>query len=247
MPSFSKFSSAVLSVVALGVGVVAVGWIGWKAYVKVNVPVVQARKIKVEQQETSEESVVDVDFTKTSETADGKVDPEPDYAFDFMQNSTIDHNVQLPVERDLTNICQASGGEVVPDACCASSLNFLQESLVEDTVFDYSLLVEADAPLAPDQTHSIEAAGVAEPTPVLAQEVLPQAAIQHEVVQYAFIRQDEQPMQEAPGAVADAPVVVRNVRYSNKAQRNKCYQRRLLKRATEREKKRALLEQQQVA
>ncbi|KZS03711.1 Uncharacterized protein APZ42_033498 [Daphnia magna] len=41
MCSFLKVSAKVIGVVAVGAGVVAVGWLGWKAYVKARAPVVQ--------------------------------------------------------------------------------------------------------------------------------------------------------------------------------------------------------------
>ncbi|KAI9564066.1 hypothetical protein GHT06_007804 [Daphnia sinensis] len=86
MSSLAEFSTKVIRVVAFGAGAVAIGWLGWKAYVLYSEPIV-------------EEVPADVEVIKVCEKVDGEAD-EPVCAPPLMavQESCAVDSIFAPVE-----------------------------------------------------------------------------------------------------------------------------------------------------
>ncbi|KAI9557090.1 hypothetical protein GHT06_016888 [Daphnia sinensis] len=218
MSSFVKFSAKVIGAVAVGAGVAAVGWFGWKAYVEARAPVVQfgdADEAKAGHALEEDNIVPPQDAEKVDAVPDA---PAPEARKVKLPKALWKKSYQRRLARrarERLALQQVAADE----SCCALALP----------------VVPADVEEVPASASTVEPAS----------EEHSAVPVQHVDEVTPAEQLVEVVGEEVVAAVADAPVEdvpVRPVRVKNpnKALWNKSYQRRLARRAQERAERAAL-------
>ncbi|KZS12351.1 Uncharacterized protein APZ42_022481 [Daphnia magna] len=270
MYSYVKSSAKVIGVVAVGAGIVAIGWLGWKAYAKVSAKVVQVDESKDEVNIVPPKD--DEKVTEVPEAVVGDLDQKPNSAPRRKKKSNTalwnasyqrrlarkakereeraDREQQVtPAEgsedADSTKVCETAAGNLDEEPSGAPSLDAVQDVCAADSIVDpVVVIVDEDAsPSADLMCDSIKEGASSEPAAVPACAEHPVISTQQEIVEDVLAIQGKQLVDGIADAVADAPVGVGRKKKPNKALWNASCQRRLAKKANERAE-RAAREQQ---